>query len=213
MIEHGHRFLVDLLGGQKTGFYLDQRENRRLAAAYCQGARVLNAFSYTGAFAVYALAAGAQHVINLDSSMESLELGERNLALNGFDPDSQAEGVAGDVFQVLRDWRTDGERFDVIILDPPKFAHTQQQVERAARAYKDINLLAMQLLHSGGTLVSFSCSGLVSADLFQKILFGAAVDAKRDVQVVERLSQGSDHPVLLSFPEGEYLKGLICRVW
>ncbi len=213
VIEHGHRFLVDLLGGQKTGFYLDQRENRRLAAAYCQGARVLNAFSYTGAFAVYALAAGAQHVINLDSSMESLELGERNLALNGFDPDSQAEGVAGDVFQVLRDWRTDGERFDVIILDPPKFAHTQQQVERAARAYKDINLLAMQLLHSGGTLVSFSCSGLVSADLFQKILFGASVDAKRDVQVVERLSQGSDHPVLLSFPEGEYLKGLICRVW
>jgi 23S rRNA (cytosine1962-C5)-methyltransferase len=213
VLEHGHRFLVDLLGGQKTGFYLDQRENRRLAAAYCQGARVLNAFSYTGAFAVYALAASAQHIINLDSSMESLELGERNLALNGFDPDSQAEGVAGDVFQVLRDWRTDGERFDVIILDPPKFAHTQQQVERAARAYKDINLLAMQLLRPGGTLISFSCSGLVSADLFQKILFGAAVDAKRDVQVVERLSQGSDHPVLLSFPEGEYLKGLICRVW
>jgi len=213
VLEHGHRFLVDLLGGQKTGFYLDQRENRQLAAAYCMGARVLNAFSYTGAFAVYALAAGAQHVINLDSSMEALELGERNLALNGFDPDSQAEGVAGDVFQVLRDWRTDGERFDVIILDPPKFAHSQQQVERAARAYKDINLLAMQLLHPGGTLISFSCSGLVSADLFQKILFGASVDAKRDVQVVERLSQGSDHPVLLSFPEGEYLKGLICRVW
>lgn len=213
VLEHGHRFLVDLLGGQKTGFYLDQRENRQRAAAYCSGGRVLNAFSYTGAFAVYALAAGAEHVINLDSSMEALELGERNLALNGFDPDTQAEGLAGDVFQVLRDWRTDGERFDVIILDPPKFAHTQQQVERAARAYKDINLLAMQLLRPGGMLISFSCSGLVSADLFQKILFGASVDAKRDVQVVERLSQGSDHPVLLSFPEGEYLKGLICRVW
>lgn len=212
VLEHGYRFVVDLLGGQKTGFYLDQRENRRRAAAYCRGARVLNAFSYTGAFAVYALAAGARHVVDLDSSLEALELAERNLALNGFDPDRQAEGIAGDVFQVLRDWRTAGERFDVIILDPPKFAHSQQHVERAARAYKDINLLGMQLLNPGGTLISFSCSGLVSADLFQKILFGASVDAKRDVQIVERLSQGSDHPVLLSFPEGEYLKGLICRV-
>ena len=163
---------------------------------------MLNAFSYTGAFAVYALAAGARHVVDLDSSLEALELAERNLALNGFDPDRQAEGIAGDVFQVLRDWRTAGERFDVIILDPPKFAHSQQHVERAARAYKDINLLGMQLLNPGGTLISFSCSGLVSADLFQKILFGASVDAKRDVQIVERLSQGSDHPVLLSFPEG-----------
>lgn len=212
IMEHGQRFLVDLLGGQKTGFYLDQRENRRRVAAYCQGARVLNAFSYSGGFAVYALAAGAAHVSNLDSSLEALELGERNLALNGFDPDGQAEGVAGDVFQVLRDWRAAGQRFDVIILDPPKFAHSQPQVERAARAYKDINLLAMQLLPPGGVLATFSCSGLVSADLFQKILFGASVDAGRDVQVVERLGQGSDHPLLLSFPEGEYLKGLVCRM-
>ncbi len=212
IVEHGHRFLVDLLGGQKTGFYLDQRENRRRVASYCQGARVLNAFSYSGGFAVYALAAGAQQVINLDSSMEALELAERNLALNGFDPDAQAEGVVGDVFQVLRDWRAAGERFDVIILDPPKFAHSQQQIDRAARAYKDINLLAMQLLRPGGVLATFSCSGLVSADLFQKIVFGASVDAGRDVQVIERLSQGADHPVLLSFPEGEYLKGLVCRV-
>lgn len=212
IMEHGQRFLVDLLGGQKTGFYLDQRENRRRVAAYCQGARVLNAFSYSGGFAVHALAAGAAHVSNLDSSLEALELGERNLALNGFDPDGQAEGVAGDVFQVLRDWRAAGQRFDVIILDPPKFAHSQQQVERAARAYKDINLLAMQLLPPGGVLATFSCSGLVSADLFQKILFGASVDAGRDVQVVERLGQGSDHPLLLSFPEGEYLKGLVCRM-
>lgn len=212
IMEHGQRFLVDLLGGQKTGFYLDQRENRRRVAAYCQGARVLNAFSYSGGFAVHALAAGAAHVSNLDSSLEALELSERNLALNGFDPDGQAEGVAGDVFQVLRDWRAAGQRFDVIILDPPKFAHSQQQVERAARAYKDINLLAMQLLPPGGVLATFSCSGLVSADLFQKILFGASVDAGRDVQVVERLGQGSDHPLLLSFPEGEYLKGLVCRM-
>jgi 23S rRNA (cytosine1962-C5)-methyltransferase len=213
IVEHGQRFLVDLLGGQKTGFYVDQRPNRQRTAAYCQGARVLNAFSYSGGFAVYALAAGARHVTNLDSSLEALELGERNLALNGFDPDVQAEGVAGDVFQVLRAWRTAGERFDVIILDPPKFAHSQQQVDRAARAYKDINLLGMQLLRPGGVLATFSCSGLVSADLFQKILFGASVDAGRDVQVIERLSQGPDHPLLLSFPEGEYLKGLVCRVW
>lgn len=211
--ERGHRFLVDLLTGQKTGFYLDQRENRRRTATYCAGGRVLNAFSYSGAFAVYALAAGAQHVVNLDSSLDALEMGERNLALNGFEPDSQAEGVAGDVFQVLRDWRGVGERFDVVILDPPKFAHSQDQVARAARAYKDVNLLGMQLLRPGGTLATFSCSGHVSADLFQKIVFGASLDAGRDVQVVERLSQAADHPVLLSFPEGEYLKGLICRVW
>jgi 23S rRNA (cytosine1962-C5)-methyltransferase len=213
IVEHGHRFLVDLLAGQKTGFYLDQRENRRRVASYCRDARVLNAFSYSGGFAVYALGAGARHVVNLDSSLEALELGERNLALNGFDPDAQAEGVAGDVFQVLRGWRAAGERFDVIILDPPKFAHSQQQVDRASRAYKDINLLAMQLLQSGGVLATFSCSGLVSADLFQKIVFGASVDAGRDAQVIERLSQGPDHPVLLNFPEGEYLKGLVCRVW
>lgn len=213
IVEHGRRFLVDLLAGQKTGFYLDQRENRLRVASYCRDARVLNAFSYSGGFAVYALAVGARHIVNLDSSLEALELGERNLALNGFDPDGQAEGVAGDVFQVLRDWRAAGERFDVIVLDPPKFAHSQQQVDRASRAYKDINLLAMQLLHPGGTLATFSCSGLVSADLFQKIVFGASVDAGRDVQVVERLSQGPDHPVLLNFPEGEYLKGLVCRVW
>jgi 23S rRNA (cytosine1962-C5)-methyltransferase len=213
VLEQGHQFLVDLAGGQKTGFYLDQRENRRRVAAHCQNARVLNAFSYSGGFAVYALAAGAQQVLNLDSSLEALELGERNLALNGFDPDAQAEGVAGDVFQVLRDWRAAGQRFDVIVLDPPKFAHSQQQVERASRAYKDINLLAMQLLPPGGVLATFSCSGLVSADLFQKIVFGASVDARREAQVIERLSQGPDHPLLLNFPEGEYLKGLICRVW
>ncbi len=213
IVEHGRRFLVDLLAGQKTGFYLDQRENRLRVASYCRDGRVLNAFSYSGGFAVYALAGGAKHVVNLDSSIEALELAERNLALNGFDPDVQAEGVAGDVFQVLRAWRATNERFDVIILDPPKFAHSQQQVERAARAYKDINLLAMQLLQPGGVLATFSCSGLVSADLFQKIVFGASVDAGRDVQVIERLSQGADHPLLLSFPEGEYLKGLLCRVW
>ena len=173
---------------------------------------MLNAFAYTGAFAVYALAAGAAHVTNIDSSVEALEGAEANLRLNGFDPDRMAEGLAGDVFAILRDWRGEGgPRFDLIVLDPPKFAHSQQHMERALRGYKDINLLALQLLAPGGILATFSCSGLVDLPLFQKVVFGAAVDAKRPVQVLEWLHQGSDHPVAITFPEGEYLKGLICR--
>ncbi|MDH7484993.1 MAG: class I SAM-dependent methyltransferase [Anaerolineae bacterium] len=211
--EHGHRFVVDIAAGQKTGFYLDQRENRRRVAAYAAGREVLNAFAYTGAFAVYALAAGARQVTNVESSTEALELAERNLALNGFDPDRQAEQIAGNVFEVLRGFRQAGRRFDLVILDPPKFAETKGQVEAATRGYKDINLLALQLLPPGGVLATFSCSGLVSEDLFQKVIFGASVDAGRDVQVLERLGQPPDHPVLLAFPEGAYLKGFICRVW
>jgi len=172
---------------------------------------VLNAFAYTGAFAVYALAGGAASVVNIDSSYEALELAERNLSLNSFSED-RYELIQGDVFQVLRDYQAAGEQFDVIVLDPPKFATTQEQVPSAARGYKDINLLAMRLLRPGGLLATFSCSGLVSPDLFQKIVFGAAIDAQRDVQVIGRLTQGPDHPVLLSFPESEYLKGLLCRV-
>jgi len=211
--EHGFRFAVDVSAGQKTGFYLDQRENRRRAAAYAAGGEVLNGFAYTGAFAVYALAAGAKHVTNVESSYEALELTERNLTLNGFDPDHQAEQIAGDVFAVLRDFRDAERQFDMIILDPPKFAQTKGQVRAATRGYKDINLSALQLLRPGGILVTFSCSGLVSAELFQKVVFGASVDAGRDVQILERLGQPPDHPVLLSFPEGAYLKGFICRVW
>jgi 23S rRNA (cytosine1962-C5)-methyltransferase len=217
--EGGLRFLVDLAHGQKTGFYTDQRDNRRRVAAYCQGRRVLNAFSYTGAFAVYALASGAAHVTNVDSSVEALELAEANLTRNGFDPDRQSEQIAGDVFDVLRDWQADaggaGELFDLIVLDPPKFAHSQAQVERALRGYKEINRLALQLLRPGGILATFSCSGLVSADLFQKVVFSAAVDATgpgQPPQILAWLRQSSDHPVALTFPEAEYLKGLICRV-
>lgn len=209
--ENGLRFWVDVKGGQKTGFYLDQRENRRRAQAYCQGQTVLNAFAYTGGFAVYAAAVGAKRITNVDSSAEALDLARRNVALNGFSARDD-EFVQGDVFRVLRDYRDLGRSFDVVILDPPKFAHTQSQVKRAARGYKDVNLLASQLLRPGGALVTFSCSGLISADLFQKIVFGAGVDAGRDVQIAERLSQGPDHPVLLSFPESQYLKGLVCRV-
>lgn len=220
-------FAVDLMDGQKTGFYLDQRENRRRIAGYCSEKRVLNAFSYTGAISVHALAAGAQHVTNIDTSVRALEIGEQNLTLNGFDPDTMSDSLVGDVFDVLRDWRefgpppivdpvtgeeTPGELFDVIVLDPPKFAQSKNQVDKALRGYKDINLIAMQLLKPNGILATFSCSGLVSADLFQKVVFGAAVDAGRDVQILEWRVQPSDHPVAITFPEGAYLKGLICRV-
>ncbi|MFN3980851.1 MAG: class I SAM-dependent rRNA methyltransferase, partial [Caldilinea sp.] len=185
----------------------------RRVAAYCAGKRVLNAFSYTGAFALHALRSGATHVTNLDSSLDALMLAEANLRRNGFDPDRQAENIVGDVFQVLRDWDAAGVAdFDVIILDPPKFAQNQSAVERALRGYKEINRLALRLLRPGGVLATFSCSGLVSADLFQKVVFGAAVDANRATQVLETLRQSADHPVALTFPEGEYLKGLIVRI-
>lgn len=215
--ENGHAFAVNPASGQKTGFYLDQRDNRaRTAAALASipGARVLNCFAYSGAFAVYALTDGAaSHVTNLDSSLDALELAEQNLARNGLHPDEQAEGLLGDVFAVLRDLRARQQSFDAVILDPPKFAHSQGQLAAATRGYKDINLLAAQLVRPGGLLITFSCSGLVSTDLFQKVVFGAGLDARRDLQVLARLGHGPDHPILLSFPEGEYLKGLICRVW
>lgn len=210
--ENGYRFLVDIKRGQKTGFYLDQRDNRQKLTRYCRGKEVLNCFAYTGAFAVYAAAAGARRITNVESSAEALELARRNMALNGF-ADRDDEYVEGDVFQVLREYRHQGRTFDLIILDPPKFAYSQDQVEAACRGYKDINLLAMQILAPGGILFTFSCSGLVSSDLFQKVLFAASVDAGRDVQVIEKLSQSSDHPILLTFPESEYLKGLVCRVF
>ncbi len=213
IVEDGLVFAVDLLHGQKTGFYTDQRTNRRRVAAYCAGKAVLNAFSYTGAFAVHALRAGADQVVNIDSSIDALMLAERNLRRNGFDPDVAAENIAGDVFAVLRDWSDDpARRYDVVILDPPKFAQNQNAVDKALRGYKEINRLALRLLRPGGILATFSCSGLVSADLFQKVVFGAAVDAERPVQIIETLRQSADHPVAITFPEGEYLKGLICRV-
>jgi 23S rRNA (cytosine1962-C5)-methyltransferase len=207
--EHGHRFLADVKRGQKTGFYLDQRENRRVTAAYCSGARVLNAFAYTGAFGVYAGRAGAASVVNLDSSAQALTLAQENAQRNDCPPQ---EMVVGDVFQVLRRYRDESHTFDVIVLDPPKFAASQAQLMGASRGYKDINMLAMQLLRPGGFLATFSCSGRVTADLFQKIVFGASLDAGREVQIVEYLHQAADHPVLLTFPEAAYLKGFICRV-
>jgi 23S rRNA (cytosine1962-C5)-methyltransferase len=210
--EHGHRLWVDVRRGHKTGFYLDQRDNRRKTKAYMREADVLNLFCYTGGFTVAALSAGAKSVLNVDSSAAALELAKENLRLNGLAVNDQ-DFVEADVFSYLRKLRADQRAFDVIIADPPKLAQSQAQVDRAARAYKDLNLVSMQLLKPGGYLITFSCSGLVSPDLFQKIVFGASLDASRDVQIVERLSQASDHPVLLSFPEAEYLKGLVCRVF
>jgi len=209
------RFAVDVRGGHKTGFYLDQRDSRRvvrdLAARYARGGRVLNAFAYSGSFAVAALAGGAGEVVNVDSSGEALRIARRNYELNGL-AGSEASFVEEDVFHFLRRMRDADETFDMVILDPPKFAQSAADVMRATRAYKDINWLALRLVRPGGCVVSFSCSGLVSADLFQKVMFGAVEDAGRQAVIIGRLGQPEDHPVRLSFPEGAYLKGLVMRV-
>ncbi len=209
--EGGYRFLVDLVRGQKTGFFLDQRPNRQRVAAYSSGREVLDCFAYTGGFGVYAAAAGASRVWEVDTSAEALRLARRNMELNGL-PAPADQFLEQDVFQILRGYRDRARQFDQIILDPPKFAFGQSQIERACRGYKDISRLAIQLLRPDGILATFSCSGVIGADLFQKVVFGAALDAHRDVQIVETLTQAPDHPVLLSFPEAAYLKGLICRV-
>ena len=207
--EKGRRFLVDVQRGQKTGFYMDQRENRARVARYTSGREVLNCFAYTGGFSVYA--GDAASIVNVEASADALRLCERNMALNGMGH-IPTENVVGDVFQELRRYRSLGRRFDLVILDPPKFAASHAQVMAATRGYKDINMLAMQLLRPDGLLATFSCSGQVSLDLFQKVLFGASLDAGRDVQILEVLTQAPDHPILLSFPESAYLKGMICRV-
>ena len=210
VLENGLRFLVDVKRGQKTGFYLDQRENRRRFLGYAEGREVLDAFAYTGAFSVYAARQGARSIVQVESSAEARRLARENMALNGFQGQA-VDYIGGDVFQVLRRFREEGRRFDLIVLDPPKFARAQAHLSQATRGYKDVNWLALQLLRPEGILFTFSCSGLVSPDLFQKIVFGASLDARREVQIIGKLSQASDHPVLLSFPESEYLKGLVCR--
>ena len=225
--ENGLEFLVEVKTGQKTGFFLDQRENRRSLAAFLAGfaaataesapLTVLNVFSYTGAFSVYALQACPRAtVINLDSSAEALALARANFALNfpaGAGPQpAQFECLEGNAFELLRTFRDSRRSFDVIILDPPKFAQHQAQVEKACRGYKDLNLLAAKLLRPGGLLATFSCSGGISADLFRKVVFGAAMDACREAQILTAFSAGPDHPVRLSFPEGEYLKGLLLQL-
>ena len=205
--EDGIAYEIDVARGQKTGFYLDQRDNRTLATQLARDVDVLNAFCYTGGFSLAALRGGARHVSSLDTSEEALALGRRNVEINGFDP-SRAEWLAADVFAHLRKLRDQGRRFGLIVLDPPKFAPTEKHVPKAARAYKDINLWAMKLLAPRGHLLTFSCSGAVGPDLFQKIVAGAAADAKAEMQIRAHLGPGLDHPVSIHFPEGEYLKGL-----
>ncbi|HEX7402840.1 MAG TPA: class I SAM-dependent rRNA methyltransferase, partial [Usitatibacter sp.] len=205
--EDGIAYEVDIAKGQKTGFYLDQRDNRALAGSLAEGAEVLNAFCYTGGFSLSALKGGAKHVMSLDTSEEALALARRNVALNGLDA-ARADWLAADVFAQLRKFRDQGRKFGLIVLDPPKFAPTEKHVANAARAYKDINLWAMKLLAPRGHLLTFSCSGAVSPDLFQKIVAGAAADARADLQVRRHLGAAPDHAVSIHFPEGEYLKGL-----
>jgi 23S rRNA (cytosine1962-C5)-methyltransferase len=210
--EKGVKYSVDIKTGHKTGFYLDQRENRRKIKDYSLGKDVLNCFSYTGGFGIAALAAGANHVTNIDTSAESLNMVEKNLVFNELDP-SKSEQVEGDVFKVLRTYRDSGKSFDLIILDPPKFAESKNQLEGALRGYKDINLLAFKLLRPGGILFTFSCSGHIVPELFRKVVSDAAIDSGKKVQQIAVLQQSADHPVLMSFPESFYLKGLICKVW
>ena len=211
VVENGLRFKVDVVAGQKTGFYLDQRDNRALTETLAAGREVLNCFCYTGGFSLYALRGGAKSVLSIDASGEALRLAAENLSSNELDA-ACAEWQEADVFQGLRTLRDQGRKFDLIILDPPKFAPTAAFAEKAARGYKDINLLAFKLLRPGGLLCTYSCSGGISEDLFQKIIAGAALDAGVDAQIVHHLHASADHPVLLSFPEGAYLKGLVLRV-
>jgi 23S rRNA (cytosine1962-C5)-methyltransferase len=212
IVENDCRYHVDVRAGHKTGFYLDQRDNRERIKRYATGGDVLNAFSYTGGFGIAAVAAGASSVTHVDLSAEALELAKANTALNTCHVEVSSF-IQGNVFEVLRKFRDAGRSFDVVILDPPKFAESKGNLMKAARGYKDINLLGIKLLRPGGVLATFSCSGLMTPELFHKVVSDAAVDAKRDIQVISRLQQADDHPEGLCFPEGLYLKGFLCRAW
>ncbi len=207
---HGVRYLVDLASGQKTGAYLDQQRNRKRVAAYARDAEVLDAFAYTGGFAFASLHSGATSATLIDSSAEALQLAERDGARNGIV--DRCAFVVANVFDELRVLKQAGRQFDLVVLDPPKFVHSADQIPAGSRGYKDINMLGLQLVRPGGVLATFSCSGHVDAALFQKIVAGAAVDSGRAAQILERLSQPADHPIATEFPEGDYLKGLILRV-
>ena len=206
--ENGLRFSVNPREGQKTGFFLDQRANRALTRELAHGRRVLNLFSYTGAFGVYAAAGGATEVENVDVSAPAIEGARRNHELNG----SEARFTVADVFQFVRQRAAAGHEVDLLVCDPPAFAKSRGEVDRAARGYKDVNLFAMKLVAPGGLMMTFSCSGHVSLDLFQKIIFSAALDAGRRISFLQRLTAGTDHPVSLYCPESEYLKGFLLQV-
>lgn len=211
--ENGVKISVDIKAGHKTGFYLDQRDSRQQAIKYCKDKEVLNCFSYTGAFGLYALKGDAKRVINADVSQPALDMAKYNAEINHFDlSKKRAVFLNADVFRLLREYRDQGTKFDVVIMDPPKFAESKTQLNGACRGYKDINMLAMQILRPGGTLLTYSCSGLMDQVLFQKIIADAAVDAGRQVKFVERFEQAADHPTDTAYPEGFYLKGFACKV-
>ncbi len=212
IIENGVKYLVDVVQGHKTGFYLDQRDNRRYLGELSAGRDVLNCFCYTGGFSLQALKGGAKSVLSIDSSGEALALARQNAAANGWGEDGRAQWREADVFSELRSLREEGRRFDLVVLDPPKFAPTAGHAEKAARAYKDIALNGLKLLRPGGLLFSYSCSGGIPMELFRKITAGAAWDAGVELRLLRQLSAGPDHPVSLNFPEGEYLKGLVGQV-
>lgn len=211
VMENGINILIDTKTGHKTGFYLDQRDSRAAARHYAKDASVLNCFSYTGTFGCYALAGGASHVTNIDVSEPALNLAREHVRLNNFD-ESKAQFINQDVFEALREFHQQKRQFDIVILDPPKFVDSRASLNRAARGYKDINLYGIHAVKSGGLLLTFSCSGLMPADLFQKVVADAALDAGRKIKIIERLSQAKDHPISGAFPEGYYLKGLVCEV-
>ena len=208
IVEYGLNFRVDVEQGQKTGFFLDQRENRQRVRALAAGREVLDGFCYTGGFAIAALAGGAKHITAVESSSDAIEIAKENLGANPLDA-AKVEFLKADVFKHLRVLRDKGARYDLIVLDPPKLAPTAAHARNAARAYKDVNLLALKLLSPGGLLATFSCSGGVSAELFQSIVAGAALDAGGEAKIIERFTAAADHPVALEFPEGDYLKGLL----
>lgn len=211
--ENGIKIGVDIQNGHKTGFYLDQRDSRQQSMKYVKDKEVLNCFSYTGGFGLYALKGGAARVINADVSQPALDKAKQNAIENGFDiSKKRAVFLNADVFKLLREYRDQGTKFDVVVMDPPKFADTKAQLNGACRGYKDINMLAMQILKPGGTLLTYSCSGLMDQNLFQKIIADAALDAGRSVKFVERFEQAADHPTDTAYPEGFYLKGFACKV-
>ena len=212
VIENGIKYHINIVEGQKSGFYCDQRENRKILAGFVKDKSVLDCFSYSGGFSLNALANDAKEVVCVDSSALAIETLRKNVALNGFDP-FKVTPIQSDVNKQLRLFKEENQKFDVVILDPPKYAPSRSALDRAARAYKDLNRLGMQILESGGLLATFSCSGAVDMETFKQIIAWAALDAGKEVQIIHQFHQPADHPIRLSFPEGEYLKGLLCRVY
>lgn len=206
------KLLVDIENGHKTGYYLDQRDNRAALAKYCKGKSVLNCFSYTGGFSLYALKGRALKVANVDVSQRALDTAKRNIVLNHLDP-GRVKFIKEDVFKFLRNEKAKNNKYDVIVLDPPKFAESRGQLDKACRGYKDINMLAASIINTGGYLMTYSCSGHMTPDLFQKVVADAILDANREGQIVEYLQQASDHPISTAYPEGLYLKGLVVRIY